>query len=173
MKAVYIFILCLISFYNCFAQFNQLVLRKNGIPHKRYTEGSIITIRTKLGMEYTGYIYLIQKDSIYFGTTGVHKNDIVAVLKKPLGRQSIIPFDGKTFLLANAGIPLFVTGLVMSGQSFPSALFTGLGIVYLPILVYNIKRLVTNHGRHYPIGSKYDLQVLDIHPAEIVPVKIP
>lgn len=173
MKTVYIFILFLISYCNCFAQFNQLILRKNGVSHKRYTEGSVITIRTKLGMEYTGYISLIQKDSIYFGTTGVHKNDIVAVLKKPLGRQSIIPFDGKTFLLVNAGIPLFVTGLVISGERFTSAFFTGLGIVYLPLLVYNIKRMITNHRRYYPIGSKYDLQVLDIHPAEIIPIKIP
>jgi hypothetical protein len=173
MKAFCIFILFFILYGSCAAQFNQLVLRKNGVPHKRYTEGSIITIRTKLGMDYTGTIYLIQKDSIYFGTTGVHKNDIVAVLKKPLSRQSIIPVDGKTFLLFHAGIPLFVTGLVISGERFSTSLISGIGIVYFPIILYNMKRLFTNHRRLYVLGSKYDLQVLDLYPAEIVPVKGP
>jgi hypothetical protein len=173
MKALCILIVFLFAYSCCAAQVNQLVLRKKGIPYKRYTEGSVITIRTKLGMEYTGTIYLIQKDSIYFGTNGIHKNDIVAVLKKPLGRQRIIPVDGKTFLLFHAGIPIFVTGLVISGESFKRALISGVSIVYFPILVYNIKRLITNHKRLFVLGSKYDLQVLDFYPAEIIPIKYP
>ncbi len=48
------------------AQFNELILRKNGIAKKRYAEGATISLQTKLGLKYTGRIYLIQNDSIYF-----------------------------------------------------------------------------------------------------------
>jgi hypothetical protein len=38
------------------AQYNELVLRKNGIAKKRYAEGSTISLQTKLGLRYTGTI---------------------------------------------------------------------------------------------------------------------
>ena len=169
MKVFYVFILLLFSAFTSYAQFNQLILRKNGIAHKRYTEGSVIHIQTKLGLKYSGVIYLIQNDSIYFSEGGLHKNEIVAVFKKPLGKEGIIPFSKQAFLYTNAGIPLFVAGLVISGQPFVSSLIAGVTLVYAPILLYNIKRLITNGTRRYSIGAKYDLQVLDLYPAEIIP----
>ena len=80
------------------AQFNELVLRKNGIAKKRYAEGATITLQTKLGLRYTGIIYLIQNDSIYFLGDGIHKNDIAIVFKKQKNKHSIIPFNGQAFL---------------------------------------------------------------------------
>lgn len=169
MKSIFIFVTFIITSFSSSAQFNQLILRKNGVAHKRYTEGSVIHIQTKLGLTYSGTIYLIQNDSIYFADGGIHKNEIVAVFKKSLGKQSILPFDAKTFLLVNAGIPLFTAGLVMSGEPFATSLLAGITLVYAPVLFYNITRLIKNGSRRYPIGNKYDLQILDLHPAENIP----
>ena len=171
MKLIFTFLLFILAASSSYAQFNQLILRKNGIAHKRYTEGSVIHIQTKLGLKYSGTIYLIQNDSIYFVDGGIHKNEIVAVFKKPLGKEGIIPFSKQVFLYTNAGIPLFVAGLVISGQPFVSSLIAGVTLVYAPIVLYNIKRLITNGTRRYSIGTKYDLQVLDLYKAEIVPKK--
>ncbi len=168
MKLIFTFIFFIVA-ASSYAQFNQLILRKNGIAHKRYSEGSVIHIQTKLGLKYSGVIYLIQNDSVYFSEGGIHKTDIVAVFKKPLGKEGIIPLSKQTFLYTNAGIPLFVAGLVISGQPFVSSLIAGVSLVYAPILLYNIKRLITNGTRRYLIGDKYDLQVLDLFPAEIIP----
>lgn len=171
MKLIFTFLLFILAASSSYAQFNQLILRKKGIAHKRYTEGSVIHIQTKLGLKYSGTIYLIQNDSIYFVDGGIHKNEIVAVFKKPLGKEKIIPFSKQVFLYTNAGIPLFVAGLVISGQPFVSSLLAGVTLVYAPIVLYNIKRLITNGTRRYSIGTKYDLQVLDLYKAEIVPKK--
>ncbi|MBY0478005.1 MAG: hypothetical protein K2Q24_10195 [Chitinophagaceae bacterium] len=173
MKAAYLFFLLLFVSCSVSAQFNQLILRKNGIAHKRYTEGSVIHIKTKLGLKYSGVIYLIQNDSIYFSDGGIHKNEIIAVLKKQPGREKIIPFSNEAFLYTNMGIPLFVAGLVISGEPFVTSLIAGVTLVYAPILLYNIKRLITNGARTYPIGKKYDLHILDLHPAEKIPDKLP
>ncbi len=171
MKLIFTFLLFILAASSSYAQFNQLILRKKGIAYKRYTEGSVIHIQTKLGLKYSGTIYLIQNDSIYFVDGGIHKNEIVAVFKKPLGKEGIIPFSKQVFLYTNAGIPLFVAGLVISGQPFVSSLIAGVTLVYAPIVLYNIKRLITNGTRRYSIGTKYDLQVLDLYKAEIVPKK--
>lgn len=169
MKPLYFFIVLLLSSHYTSAQFNQLILRKNGIAQKRYSEGSVITIQTKLGLKYSGTIYLIQNDSIYFSGGGIHKNDIVAVYKKSGAKERIIPFSKEAFLYANAGIPLFTAGLVLSGQPFASSLIAGVTLVYAPILFYNIKRVITSGNKRYTIGEKYDLQVLDLYKAEKVP----
>lgn len=82
-----------------------------------------------------------------------------------------MPFGKEAFLYANLGIPLFVTGLLISGEPLATALSVGVGIVYAPLLLYNVKRLVFNVNRQYKLGNKFDLLVLDIHPAEKVPQK--
>jgi hypothetical protein len=173
MKAFYLFVCLLLFSFSSSAQFNQLILRKNGIAQKRYSEGSVITIQTKLGLKYSGTIYLIQNDSIYFSGGGIHKNDIVAVFKNSGTKGKIIPFSKEAFLYANAGIPLFTAGLVISGQPFVTSLIAGVTLVYAPILFYNIKRIITNGSRRYSIGKKYDLQVLDLYRAEKLPNQIP
>jgi len=152
----------------CFAQFNQLILRKNGKAFKRFKEGSAITIETKLGMKYTGTIALLQNDSVYFDGSGIPVRDIKAVLKKK-SRTPLIPMDSEAFLWANIGIPLFTAGLVISGEPFWSSFLTGAGLVYIPIIFYHVKNLVFGRGAYYPIGKKYDLQLLDLYRAEQVP----
>lgn len=151
------------------AQFNELVLRKNGVPVKRFREGSVITLQTKLGMRYTGVIYLIQKDSVYFAEGGIHVRDVAVVYKKQKGRHRIIPVDGKTFLITNAGIPLFTAGLVISGEPFTQSLLSGVGLVYIPVVLYNLQQLIFKANKRYRIGSKYDLQMLDFYPPEMIP----
>jgi len=173
MKAFYLFVSLLLFSISSSAQFNQLILRKNGIAQKRYSEGSVITIQTKLGLKYSGTIYLIQNDSIYFSGGGIHKNDIVSVFKNAGTKGKIIPFSKEAFLYANAGIPLFTAGLVISGQPFVTSLIAGVTLVYAPILFYNIKRIITNGSRRYTIGKKYDLQVLDLYRAEKLPNQNP
>ena len=152
------------------AQYNELVLKKNGWPKSRYREGSNITIETKLGMNYTGTIYLIQKDSIYFDGSGIAVSDIVAVRKKPYRKKPFIPYSKDMFLYANAGIPLFVAGLAISGQSLSSSIVAGFAIVYLPVLIYNAQRLLFSGSKVYNIGDTYQLQVLDFFTSENVPL---
>jgi hypothetical protein len=71
MKLICLFIL-IASSITVTAQYNQLLLRKDGRTVMRYSEGSVITIQTKLGLKYTGTIYLIQNDSIYFQDEGTN-----------------------------------------------------------------------------------------------------
>jgi hypothetical protein len=165
-----LFVLLVAASASTFAQFNQLILRKNGKAFKRFKEGSAITIETKLGMKYTGTIALLQNDSVYFDVSGIPVQDIKAVLKKK-SRTPLIPMEPEAFLWANIGIPLFTAGLVISGQSFWSSFSTGVGLVYLPILFYHLKNFIFGGGAYYRIGSKYDLQLLDLYRAEPVPVQ--
>ncbi len=138
---------------------------------KRYREGSVISLQTKLGMKYSGVIYLIQKDSVYFSGGGIHMRDIAVVYKKQKKRYRVLPVDTKTFLLTNAGIPLFTAGLVISGEPFQQSLLSGIGLVYIPIVLYNLQQLIFKGNKKYRIGSKYDLQVMDFYPSEKVPEK--
>ena len=171
MKTRLLFLLYLFAACTATAQFNELVLRKQGISKKRYKEGSLIVLQSKLGLQYSGVIYLIQNDSIYFSDGGIHMKDIAVVYKKKKGKHRILPFDGQTFLLANAGVPLFTAGLVISGEPFQKSLLSGLGIVYIPVILYNLQQVVFGGNKRYRIGSKYDLQVLDYYPLEKLPEK--
>lgn len=155
---------------SAFAQFNEVVLRKNGKSFKRFREGAFIRIESKLGMKFGGIINLIQNDTIYVNHHGIAKKEIHAVLKKK-NKQPIIPMDGETFLWANAGIPLFAGGLTASGESFGRSLLWGTGLVYGPILLYHGKHLLFDRSRRYVLGDKYDLLMLDIFQPEIVPIR--
>lgn len=171
MKTKLLFLICLIASCTATAQFNELVLRKHGISKKRYKEGSVIVLQSKLGLKYSGVIYLLQNDSIYFADGGIHLNDIAVIYKKKKTKHQFLPFDANTFLLANAGIPLFTAGLVISGEPFQKSLLSGLGIVYIPVILYNLQQVVFKGGKRYRIGSKYDLQVMDYYPLEKLPEK--
>lgn len=171
MKPFFLFIFFLFTAWQAEAQFNELVLRKNGIAKKRYAEGEIISIQTKLGLKYSGAIYLIQNDSVYFIDGGIHKRDIAVVFKKPEQKHRIIPFSTEAFLYSNLGIPLFTAGLVISGEPFLNSALSGVALVYVPILLYNAQQLIFKGNKRYRIGRKYDLQVLDLYPSEKVPEK--
>ncbi len=171
MKLLLTISILFISLFVSAQNYNQLLLRKNRITIQRFTEGSAIRLKTKLGLEYSGTIYLIQNDSIYFSGDGIHIRDIGTVYKKVKSRSPLIPFSNEAFLYSNLGIPLFVTGLMISGEPFVKALIFGVGIVYAPIVLYNIKRLLFGVNRKYVIGKKFDLLVLNIHPAENTPQK--
>ncbi len=171
MKSKLLLILFIVAASSATAQFNELVLRKNGISKKRYREGSEIVLQTKLGMKYSGVIFLIQNDSIYFSGGGIHTRDIAVLYKKRRGRYRVLPFDTNTFLLSNAGIPLFTAGLVISGEPFRQSLLSGVGLVYGPIILHNLQQLIFKGNKRYRIGNKYDLQVMDFYMSEIVPKK--
>lgn len=153
------------------AQHNQLLLRKDGRTIMRYQEGSVITIQSKLGLKYTGTIYLIQNDSIYFQDEGMKVRDIEVVFKQPKRKARLIPMSTQDFLLANAGIPLFAGILTLGGQSFWPSLAFGTTLVYGPVLLYNIQRILFSSNKVYQIGSRYSLLVLDLYKAEKVPEK--
>ena len=171
MKSKLLLLLFTVAAFTATAQFNELVLRKNGISKKRYKEGSLIVLQSKLGLQYSGVIYLIQNDSIYFSDGGIHMNDIAVVYKTKKGKHRFLPFDAKTFLLANAGVPLFTAGLVISGEPFQKSLLSGLGIVYVPVILYNLQQVIFRGNKRYRIGNKYDLQILDFYPSEKLPEK--
>jgi len=151
------------------AQFNQLILRKNGVPVKRYTEGSVITLKTKTGMYYSGLIYLLQNDSIYFSGSAIHINEIAKLYKKPKGKTRVIPMPKDVFLYSNLGIPLFTAGLVLSGEPLLGAALAGVGLVYIPIALYNVKRLLFNSNKDYQLGNTYELRLLNLYPSEKLP----
>lgn len=171
MKYCIFLFLFVLSASDVTAQFNQVILRKNGKPVRRFSEGSEITIETRLGLKYSGTIYLLQNDSIYFNGSGIPLNEIAAVYKNKKRRQPLIPMEKEYFLYANAGIPLFATILYLGGEAFWPSMATGAGIVYIPILLYNIQRILFHGNRKYIIGSVFDLQLLDLYRPEIVPAK--
>lgn len=152
------------------AQYNQAVLRKNGKPVQRYQEGSFIRIETVLGLQYAGIINLIQNDTLYINHSGVAKKDIRAVLKKKQ-QHAVIPMEKDAFLWANAGIPIFALGLSASGENFGTSLLWGAGLVYGPLLLYNLKHLVFGSNRKFVLGEKYDLLILDLYRPEVVPIQ--
>lgn len=166
-----ILLLLLVICTSVWAQHNQLVLRKNGIPVLRFQEGSLLTIKTKLGLSYSGTIYLIQNDSIYFNEEGIKVSDIAVVYKSPKRRSRIIPMSNEEFLYANLGIPLFATILTLGGQSFWPSLAFGASLVYGPVLLYNLQRILFHKNRAYVIGDKYSLLALDLYKAEKLPSK--
>lgn len=171
MKPIFLFLLLSIAALPAAAQFNELVLRKNGIAKKRYAEGAVITIQTNLGLHYSGLIYLIQNDSIYFVDGGIHKKDIAIVFKRPKKKHKIIPIGPEAFLWSNLGIPLFTAGLVISGEPVLNSVLSGVGLVYIPVILYNAQQLIFKQNKRYRIGRKYDLQVLDLYPSEKLPEK--
>jgi hypothetical protein len=166
-------ILLLLLFFTSVAnaQFNELVLRKNGISKKRYAEGSTITLQTKLGLRYTGTIYLIQNDSIYFLGGGIHKRDVAIVFKKQKRKHQFIPFNKQAFLYSNLGIPLFTAGLAISGEPLGKAIVSGVALVYVPVVLYNAQQVIFKGNKKYRLGNKYDLQILDLYPSEKLPEK--
>lgn len=166
-------ILLLLLFFTSVAnaQFNELVLRKNGIAKKRYAEGSTITLQTKLGLRYTGTIYLIQNDSIYFLGGGIHKRDVAIVFKKQKRKHQFIPFNKQAFLYSNLGIPLFTAGLAISGEPLGKAIVSGVALVYVPVVLYNAQQVIFKGNKKYRLGNKYDLQILDLYPSEKLPEK--
>ena len=170
MKPILLFLLLFLG-AQLSAQHNQLVLRKNGRPIIRYQEGSTITIQTKLGLRYSGTIYLIQNDSIYFQDEGMRVQDIAVVYKSPKRKARLIPMSNEEFLYANLGIPLFATILTLGGQPFGSSLTFGASLVSGPILLYNLQRILLHGNRSYNIGSTYSLLVLDLYKAEKLPSK--
>ena len=105
---IYLLFLFLLSATISTAQYNQLVLRKEGRAIKRYQEGSVITLQTKTGLKYTGTIYLIQNDSIYFQQEGIKVSDIAIVYKHAKRKARLIPMSNEEFLYANLGIHLFM-----------------------------------------------------------------
>jgi hypothetical protein len=153
------------------AQYNQLVLRKEGRAIKRYQEGSVITLQTKTGLKYTGTIYLIQKDSVYFQEEGIKVSDIAVVFKHAKRKARIIPMSNEEFLYANLGIPLFATILTLGGQPFGPSLAFGATLVYGPVLLYNLQRIIFNGNRRYVIGNTYSLLALDLYKPEKLPEK--
>ena len=171
MKPFFLFIFFLFAAWQAEAQFNELVLRKNGIAKKRYAEGAVIALQTKLGLKYSGIIYLIQNDSIYFSDGGIHKRDIAIVFKRPSKKHRIIPFSTEAFLYSNLGIPLFTAGLVISGEPLLNSALSGVALVYVPVILYNAQQLIFKGNKRYRIGNKYDLQVLDLYPSENLPEK--
>lgn len=168
---IYLLFLFLLSATLCSAQYNQLILRKDGRAIKRYQEGSVITLQTKTGLKYTGTIYLIQNDSIYFQQEGIKVSDIAVVFKHAKRKARLIPMSNEEFLYANLGIPLFATILTLGGQPFGSSLAFGATLVYGPVLLYNLQRIIFNGKRMYVIGNTYTLLALDLYKAEKLPEK--
>ena len=168
---IYLLLVFLFSAAVSPAQFNQLVLRKDGRAIKRYQEGSVITLQTKTGLKYTGTIYLIQNDSIYFQEEGIKVSDIAVVFKHAKRKARLIPMGKEEFLYANLGIPLFATILTLGGQPFGSSFAFGASLVYGPVLLYNLQRIIFNGNRKYIIGNTYTLRALDLYKAEKLPGK--
>lgn len=153
------------------AQYNQLLLRKNGITKQRFREGSRITIITDKGLTYSGNIYLLQKDSIYFDGSGIKVNEVATIIKYKRKDRQVIPYPMDVFWSSNLGIPLITAGLVLSGEPFLSSFLFGVSIVYLPIVGHNLLRIIGNRSRRYNIGDKYDLRLLDLYRPELLPEK--
>jgi hypothetical protein len=169
-KSIFILLL-LVCFCDSSAQYNQLILRKNGKAYKRYTEGSVITIQSKLGVKYSGTIYLIQNDSIYFKEDGIRVSDIAVVFKQAKRKSRLIPMSNEEFLYANLGIPLFAIILTLGGEPFVYSLAFGASLVYGPVLLYNLQRIIFKGKNKFVIGDRYDLLLLDLYKAEKLPEK--
>jgi len=60
---------------------------------------------------------------------------------------------------------------VISGEPVLNSVLSGVGLVYIPVILYNAQQLIFNQNKRYRIGRKFDLQVLDLYPSEKLPEK--
>ena len=164
-------ITCLLLTTWAAAQHNQLLLRKNGITKLRFREGSTITVITNKGMRYTGNIYLLQNDSIYFDGSGIKVSEVKTIFRRNRKDREVIPYPMDVFWYSNLGIPLMTAGLALSGEPLLSSFLFAASIVYVPLIGHNALRILRNRSKRYDIGGTYDLRLLDIYRPELVPNK--
>jgi len=147
----------------CFAQKSFLFLKKNGHKKRIWTEGDIIRLRLVNDDVLEGRILLLRNDSIYINDLAFRTEDVKQVLIKRKEKKPF-PVDALQMAYITGGVALSTIGMKAAGWATTGkALLYSSIIGYGPILISFATRNVNLRRRHFNIGKKFRLQVLDFY----------
>ena len=148
----------------CLSQKSFLFLKKNGHKKRIWTEGDIIRLRLVNDDVLEGRILLLKNDSIYINDLVFRTGDVKQVLLKRKEKKPF-PVDGLQMLYITGGVGLSTLGMKVAGwvKTTPKALLYSSIIGYGPILLSAVTRNLNLKRRHFNIGKKFRLQILDFY----------
>jgi hypothetical protein len=156
-----IFILLLTQ--DCLSQQSFLFLKKNGHKKRTWVEGDIIRLRLVNDDVLEGRILLLRNDSIFINGLVFRTGDVRQVLLKRKEKKPF-PVDGMQMLYITGGVALATIGMTASGwEPAGRALLYSSIIGYGPILLTAMYRNLNLRRKHFDIGKKFRLQVLDFY----------
>ena len=166
MKWYALLLLFFVSSASMYAEAQQsfLFLKKNGHKKRIWTEGDIIRLQLVNDDLLEGRIQLLRNDSIFINDLVFRTGDVKRViLKRRQNKQ--FPIDGKQALLITGGVGLATLGLKTAGwtETYGKALLYSSIIGYGPILISYATQQMHLRRRHFNIGKKFRLQVLDFY----------
>ncbi|MES1214542.1 MAG: hypothetical protein ABUT20_03410 [Bacteroidota bacterium] len=147
----------------CSAQHSFLFVKKNGRKVRTYTEGDNIRLRLINDDLVEGRILLLKNDSIYINDLAFKSNFVKQVILRHKEKKPF-PIDGVQALYIAGGVALATVGMKASGWATTGqALLYSSIIGYGPILITAAYRSLHLRRKHYDIGGKFRLQILDFY----------
>ncbi|MEJ0106503.1 MAG: hypothetical protein WDO19_29910 [Bacteroidota bacterium] len=147
----------------CLSQQSFLFLKKNGHKKRTWTEGDIIRLRLVNDDVLEGRILLLRNDSIFINDLAFRTGDVKQVLLKRKEKKPF-PVDALQMLYITGGVALSTIGMKAAGwETTERALLYSSIIGYGPILITAATRNLNLRRRHFNIGKKFRLQVLDFY----------
>jgi hypothetical protein len=147
----------------CLSQQSFLFLKKNGHKKRTWVEGDIIRLRLVNDDVLEGRILLLRNDSIFINDLAFRTEDVKQVLLKRKEKKPF-PVDALQMLYITGGVALSTIGMKASGwETTERALLYSSIIGYGPILITAATRNLNLKRRHFAIGKKFRLQVLDFY----------
>ncbi|MES1219929.1 MAG: hypothetical protein ABUT20_30790 [Bacteroidota bacterium] len=146
------------------AQQSFLFLKKNGRKKRTWTEGDIIRLQLVNDDLLEGRILLLRNDSIYINDLAFRTEDVKRVI---VSRKSKKPFpiNGVQALYIAGGVGLSTVGMKTAGwtETYGKALWYSSVIGFGPILLSAAVQHLNLRRKHFDIGKKFRLQVLDFY----------
>jgi hypothetical protein len=148
---------------DCLSQQSFLFLKKHGHKKRTWVEGDIIRLRLVNDDVLEGRILLLRNDSIFINDLAFRTGDVRQVLLKRKEKKPF-PVDAVQMLYITGGVALATIGMKASGwETTGRALLYSSIIGYGPILITAISRNLNLRRKHFDIGKKFRLQVLDFY----------
>ena len=146
------------------AQQSFLFLKKNGHKKRIWTEGDIIRLQLVNDDLLEGRIQLLRNDSIFINDLVFRTADVKRVIIKRRESKPF-PINGTQALLITGGVGLATLGMKTAGwtENYGKALLYSSIIGYGPILISYATQRMHLRRKHFNIGKKFHLQVLDFY----------
>jgi hypothetical protein len=146
------------------AQQSFLFLKKNGHKKRIWTEGDIIRLQLVNDDLLEGRIQLLRNDSIFINDLVFRTGDVKKVILKRKNKKPF-PIDGIQALYIAGGVALSTIGMKTAGwtETYGKALLYSSIIGYGPILISAVTQQLNLRRKHFNIGKKFRLQVLDFY----------
>ncbi len=146
------------------AQQSFLFLKKNGHKKRIWTEGDIIRLQLVNDDLLEGRIQLLRNDSIFINDLVFRTGDVKRVIIKRKESRPF-PISGTQALLITGGVGLSTLGMKTAGwtETYGKALLYSSIIGYGPILISYATQHMHFRRKHFDIGKKFHLQVLDFY----------